>query len=90
MCFVSDVMKRFRLSTLLLLVVIAALSLALLEQERRAAQREADLRLSHALLEHILREPVIYRVEGPQVLQLGENSLQALANQFTAVKGVGR
>jgi hypothetical protein len=36
-------MRRFRLSTLLLLIVIAALSTALVVQERRAACREADL-----------------------------------------------
>jgi uncharacterized membrane protein YbhN (UPF0104 family) len=36
-------MKRFRLSTLLLLVVIAALSVALMEQRRRSAGREATL-----------------------------------------------
>jgi hypothetical protein len=36
-------MRRFRLSTLLLLVIIAALSLALAVQQRRAARREADV-----------------------------------------------
>jgi hypothetical protein len=38
-------MKRFRLSTLLILIVVAALSLGLLEQGRRAGRREAELRL---------------------------------------------
>jgi HAMP domain-containing protein len=37
-------MKRFRLSTLLLLVVIAALVIALAVSQNRAAQREAELR----------------------------------------------
>jgi high-affinity Fe2+/Pb2+ permease len=37
-------MKRFRLSTLLLLVVIAALLIALGVSQNRAAQREAELR----------------------------------------------
>jgi hypothetical protein len=36
-------MKRFRLSTLMLLIVIAALSVALVVQQRRAARREAEL-----------------------------------------------
>ena len=36
-------MKRFRLSTLMLLVVIAALCVALLVQHDRAARREAEL-----------------------------------------------
>ena len=37
-------MKRFRLSTLMLLIVIAALSLALVVQQRRAARRETELK----------------------------------------------
>jgi hypothetical protein len=36
-------MKRFRLSTLMLLIVIAALCVALLVQPDRAARREAEL-----------------------------------------------
>jgi hypothetical protein len=36
-------MKRFRLSTLMLLIVIAALSIALVVQQQRAARREAEL-----------------------------------------------
>jgi hypothetical protein len=42
--FWGDAMKRFRLSTLMLLIVIAALCLALVVQHNRAAQREAKLR----------------------------------------------
>jgi hypothetical protein len=37
-------MRRFRLSTLLLLVAIAALGIALVVQQHRAARREAELR----------------------------------------------
>jgi hypothetical protein len=37
-------MKRFRLSTLLLLVVISALVVALLVQHDRAARREDELK----------------------------------------------
>ena len=36
-------MKRFRLSTLMLLIVIAALVVALVVQHRRAGRREAEL-----------------------------------------------
>jgi hypothetical protein len=36
-------MKRFRLSTLMLLIVIAALSIALMLQQHRASRREAEL-----------------------------------------------
>lgn len=36
-------MKRFRLSTLMLVIVIAALSVALVVRERRAARHEAEL-----------------------------------------------
>ena len=36
-------MRRIRLSTLMLLIVIAALSVALVVQQRRAARREAEL-----------------------------------------------
>jgi hypothetical protein len=36
-------MKRFRLSTLMLLIVIAALVVALAVQHQRAARREAEL-----------------------------------------------
>lgn len=36
-------MRRLRLSTLLLLIVIAALSITLVVQERQAARREAEL-----------------------------------------------
>jgi hypothetical protein len=36
-------MQRFRLSTLMLLIVIAALSIALVVHQRRAARREATL-----------------------------------------------
>jgi chromosome segregation ATPase len=36
-------MKRFRLSTLMLLVVIAALFIGVVVQQRRAARREAEL-----------------------------------------------
>jgi len=39
----SDVMKRFRLSALMLLIVITALLTALLVQHERASRREAQL-----------------------------------------------
>jgi hypothetical protein len=44
-------MKRFRLSTLMLLIVIAALSIALVVQHRRAARREAELQARIQMLQ---------------------------------------
>ena len=44
-------MKRFRLSTLMLLIVIAALSIALVVRKRRSARREAKLRTELADLQ---------------------------------------
>ena len=46
-------MKRIRLSTLMLLIVIAALGVALVVQERRAARRETELRLEMAFREAV-------------------------------------
>jgi TolA-binding protein len=46
-------MKRIRLSTLMLLVVIAALSFALVAQRRQAARREAENAAMRAELEGI-------------------------------------
>ena len=42
-------MKRFRLSTLMLLIVIAALGVGLAVREHRAARREAELQARLAL-----------------------------------------
>jgi hypothetical protein len=83
-------MKRFRLSTLLLLVIIAALSVALVVQERRAARREADLQFRYVVMEHVLTNPVVPQIEGNRILQLERASLQALADELTAVKGANR
>ena len=38
-------MKRFRLSTLMLLIVIAGLCVALMVQHNRSSQREAELQI---------------------------------------------
>jgi hypothetical protein len=46
----EDAMRRFRLGTLMLLIVIAALSIALALQHYRAARREAGLQRDIALL----------------------------------------
>jgi uncharacterized protein HemX len=43
-------MRQFRLSTLMLLIAIAALSVALIMQQQRAARREAELRAGQAEL----------------------------------------
>ena len=41
-------MRRFRLSTLMLLIVIAALGIALVVHYRRAARREVELQARRA------------------------------------------
>jgi hypothetical protein len=82
-------MKRFRLSTLLLLVVIAALSLALVMQERRAARREAELQFGLVIMEH-LRVQMEFQGIQQMEIQMDRASLQALAEQLTAVKGADR
>jgi hypothetical protein len=82
-------MKRFRLSTLLLLVVIAALSLALVMQERRAARREAELQFRLVIMEH-LRVQMEFQGIQQMEIQMDRASLQALAEQLTAVKGADR
>jgi hypothetical protein len=50
------VMKRFRISTLMLLIVIAALCTALIVQQRRAARREIGLEFERAQLQARLAE----------------------------------
>jgi hypothetical protein len=82
-------MKRFRLSTLLLLVVIAALSLALVMQERRDARREAELQFRLVITEHLRLQPEVLQIQQME-LEMESASLQALADQLTAVKGADR
>jgi len=82
-------MKRFRLSTLLLLVVIAALSLALVMQERRAARREAELEFRLVIMEHVRFQPVVYQTQ-PMEIQMDRPILQEFADQLTTVKGADR
>ena len=56
-------MKRFRLGTLMLLIVIAALGIGLVVQQRRAARREAELqaRLARVQSERAVIESVLAR-----------------------------
>ena len=56
-------MKRFRLSTLMLLVVISALGIGLVVQRRRAARREVELqaRLAKVHAEQAVIESVLAR-----------------------------
>jgi hypothetical protein len=82
-------MKRFRLSTLLLLVVIAALSLALVIEERRAARRDAELEFRHVLMEQ-LRVKLEFQGIQQMELQMDRAGLQALADHLTGVKGADR
>jgi hypothetical protein len=70
-------MRRFRLSTLMLLIVIAALSTALVVQHYRAARREAELQrrlevqahkyeieLRYAGLDAATRRPAVVETPG--------------------------
>jgi hypothetical protein len=82
-------MKRFRLSTLLLLFVIAALSLALAVQERQAARREAELQFRLIIMEDIRVQPEFQGIQQMEI-QMDRSSLQALADQLTAVRGADR
>ena len=82
-------MKRFRLSTFLLLVVIAALSLALAVQERQAARREAELQFRLIIMEDMRVQPEFQGIQQMEI-QMDRSSLQALADQLTAVKGEDR
>jgi hypothetical protein len=82
-------MKRFRLSTLLLLVVIAALSLALAVQERQAARREAELQFRLIIMEDMRVQPEFQGIQQMEI-QMDRSSLQALADQLTAVRGADR
>jgi hypothetical protein len=56
-------MKRFRLSTLMLLIVIAAMGIGLVVQQRRAAHREVELqaRLAKVQAEQAVIERVLAR-----------------------------
>jgi hypothetical protein len=82
-------MRRFRLSTLLLLVVIAALSLALAVQERQAARREAELQFRLIIMEDMRVQPEFQGIQQMEI-QMDRSSLQALADQLTAVRGADR
>ena len=53
---ILSVMKRFRISTLMLLIVIAALCTAQIVQQRRAARRETGLEVEQAQLRVRLAE----------------------------------
>jgi hypothetical protein len=81
----GDAMKRFRLSTLMLLIVIAALSIALAVQERRAARREvklqteiADLRARLPVYMSFVRPPQTQRA----VMRTREDSEKELIKQL--------
>lgn len=52
-------MRRFRLSTLMLLIVIVALTITLMVRERRAARREAKLQAEIANLQARLAQSVL-------------------------------
>jgi hypothetical protein len=77
-------MKRFRLSTLLLLVVIAALSLALVTQERRAAQREAELEFRLVIMEDLRVQP---EFQGIQQMEIPMDRASSAAHNAVGLAG---
>jgi hypothetical protein len=54
-------MKRFRLSTLMLLIVIAALCIALVVQHRRVAELETRLFVSEFAIKYLARKRTVER-----------------------------
>ena len=52
-------MKRFRLSTLMLLIVIAALCIALVVQHRRVAELETRLFVSEFAVKYLARKRAV-------------------------------
>jgi hypothetical protein len=65
----GNAMKRFRLRTLMLLIVIAALCMGLAVQHRRAARREAQL---NAELANKNRELAAMRVRSTNYISIGQ------------------
>jgi hypothetical protein len=67
-------MKRFRLRTLMLLIVIAALGVAVVVQQWRAARREVELQAGLARLQadQAVIEQVLVRQQGLLRTQLRE------------------
>jgi hypothetical protein len=69
--FWGGAMKRFRLSTLMLLIVIVALGTALMVQHHRAARREAELQARLAEANAVVAEHYalgILHMEGDTVM----------------------
>jgi hypothetical protein len=79
-------MRRFRLSTLMLLIVIAALSNALMVQERRAERREVKLQADIADLQAELLPLSASFVRPPQkqraVMRMRKDSEKDLIKQL--------
>jgi hypothetical protein len=68
-------MTRFRLSTLMLVIVIVALSVALVVQDRRAALVEAERRAQAlSLMEDTLRQLAAIRIASPPSAPLDEKT----------------
>ena len=73
-------MKRFRLSTLMLLIVIVAMGVALVVQHQRAARREAEIR---AELE------IRMRLEIAEVERIAKNEAFRISVQAAEKKRAG-
>jgi hypothetical protein len=76
-------MKRFRLSTLLLLVVIAALSFALMMQQIRTSRLVAELEARRAEVETV-------NVNMEIMMQMEKARSKELSDQLEAAKGAAR
>jgi ketosteroid isomerase-like protein len=69
-------MKRFRLSTLMLLVVIAAMAVALVAQARRAALRGVELERRYSLSQVALAEMGMTRAIEKRAIEIENNKVR--------------
>jgi hypothetical protein len=80
-------MRRFRLSTLMLKIVIAALGIGLVVQQQTATRREADLRAQ--LNEHKAELQAMKRAYGQQVKYIQDKLQQSAAIPAEPPRPVG-
>jgi hypothetical protein len=76
-------MKRFRLSTLMLLIVITALSIALVVQQQRVAHREARI----AQLQNIVDALREIEARSQKIMQSQAKKLQSTEDQRRSAGG---
>jgi hypothetical protein len=83
----GDTMRRFRLKTLMLLIVIAALGICLVVQQQTATRREAELRAR--LNEHKAELQAFKRAQGQQLKFFQDKLQQSAAIPAEARRPVG-